>query len=482
MPEPPTIPGFNADRFTNRVADIQHFETQIARPGNELTPLWFHGVGGAGKTTLLQRFKQTCDAEGIPCKIVDVCPHGQGALQPLEVYAAIRTGLLPDQPAPRFDLATEWLRVVDAKTADRERRASDTAASLGGTTAQGLEEVFDLIPAGVPVAKLTKKALGPAADWLGARKLWDYFKTDRGLSDFQHLKALAYQHTERIYAELPQRLVDDLHTLPRRPNAACRAVVMFDHAEAFATPQDRFRHGDQDAFLRALTTAALSATGRFYPVFVSHYPCDWAKRFPDQPTLNQPDQRPVAGFDRSDALTLLGKWELQLDNHPELIEAVLAACAEDRPDDAPAHYFVQMLELCATAIDNERDLQGQVTSTAASFRLPAGDWKALTRRLLKSVRDDTERDWLLTLAATPRFDEPAARAMHGGGYAAEDAAWRRLRRYPFLNTVPPYEHWFTFHQSLTRGLRRELAEDPAHHETLHRRWLDHWTARQGGPS
>ncbi len=475
-------PSEEISNFTNRENEQEVLRRVLNLPeGATLPVLMFYGVGGTGKTWLLQKLRQCLDKE-IPSAYLDLDPRSgasgyfsDSSRALAEIRRQFRT-----VTCPRFDLAYAWIRY---KESAGDEPLFGTAGLLHGAWELLSQVAGSVIPGGNLATWFAGKLSKPFWERFHTTKLGEWICTRVGEKEFLRLRQ---EDTQRIYPELPHRLLIDLKEyLPAQNGKKCRGVVFVDTFEALRLGllADAQAH-EQEARIRELynpdSPVLLVIAGRDY--------LRWAEVEPDFDKRTHLEQHLLGGLSEWDAREFLKKCGIL---HAPLQDAVLRVSrdVETQQCDDALGYHPFSLGICADTILATED-RG-LTIDPAQFDMAPGNTRQLAQRFMKSLGDEAHAAWVRRLSLTPRFDEVAARAAfspHAG--AAQDAAWEALLRYSFVK-LADIRGWYTFHSKMREALEyvQQGGESPAsdcskgnNDETSsftkgHQYWREHWLAR-----
>jgi hypothetical protein len=457
--------------FTDRLGERALFERCLDRPAGEPPPvLMFFGVGGIGKSWLTRHLRRRLgDPPRVRSARLDLDPDTGGARylsDPASALVEIRVQLGVE--CPRFDLAFAMMRHKQSAGEEPLFRGGG-ALSKAFNLATGVATAVANHPIGSVIGAIVE-TFAPSVGKKATRSpLVEWVQSRIGQQDLLDLRRLDAQD---IQGQLFERLGLDLEAgLPKVAGKACAAVVFLDTFEAIRGGLG----GESQAHERERWVRRLyECSTNVLLVLSGQHRLTWDEHDPDWADPRHLIQHLLGGLSRPDAAHYLEQREIP---PGPLREAILRASLDlEHPGGhGEASYHPYCLGVCADAV--ARDRASNVEPEPATFAIPPGDLGAVADRFLKSLHDAHLEQWMLTLALTPRFDEPAGRAAFSPTPGApRDAAWEALEGFSFLRAIPE-PGWFALHPRMRHALIHRLAREPDDLRARHTLWRDHWQGR-----
>jgi hypothetical protein len=445
--------------FTNREKEQDTFRRILNTPKDMKLPLLhFWGVGGTGKTWLLKKLRENIHGK-LPTAWLDL-EELTNVSNPVASALAVLRLELAEFPMPRFDMALGWYLF---KIRFSEKKPVYFGSHIGGLATELAEALLSIPLLGKALRGVGNRAIAKKS----IRSVMDEFTSQQFYSQCEAMT------DAELRKGLCSCFIDDLSTssVPESVHDDCRgfapkAVVFLDTLEHLRTTAaaDPLIAAEEWVFdlHRPNSPLLLVTAGRDQ--------LRWGERYPEYKTSGSIEQHLVGGLSRSDAIDFLKNWDI---TDQLLVEAILNASRDlesgtDRGEYA-SHPF--SLGLCAdTAVSASKNMK---PLDPATFDLAPGQYGELARRFLKSLPTAVYEDWVRDLAATPRFDEAAARTAFSEHRSVEqNVAWSGLLRYSFVQqTEEP--GWFTFHGKM----RVALTETDPNFLERNTRWRDYWKCR-----
>ncbi len=460
------------DDFTNRQDELLLFQKYLKADWNARLPvLMFHGAAGVGKTLLLERFRQEADKANLPFAHLDFEERSGGVScfsDPATALAALRSQL--GVACPRFDVAYAVVR-----------RKEDKKAQPTNPAARDMQFAIDMTSEMAQVA--INMPVINVASWLALKASsprWKQFENTphgewlKSLPGNQYLSAITRLDAREIQPLLSEFLLLDLHERFPYKLGCCRGVIFLDSFEALHAhaPATDLRH-QREHWVRELyatdTPVLLVIAGRDRLTWE-----EADKDFAD-PTYLQ--QHKVRGFSEQDARDYLAKKKIDVQALQDaiLVASVVAPPAPQGTQPADQHGYLPLDLALAADCTRAAAHTDQPLQPADFAKSPRGKESGLTSLFLRYL-DPTEAQWVVSLAATPRFDEEAAKAAWSTPDSVQrNAAWKAIQRYSFLFPLP--QGWWTIHPRVQESLRQTQAGNNQQHRKTHEFWQSHWRSR-----
>lgn len=449
MPKPGRqghTPSEEIAHFTDREEQQAVFRKHLYSK-DEPPVLVFYGVGGAGKTWLLEKLRHAIPPD-TPYARLDF-DRAKGGMRyvfdPAAGLRSMRDQLLKD--APHFDLAYGVMRL--------KQGGQEESGSLNDLAAEVMGASFALPGVGLLYKQLSK----PVLERLRATPMEDFLIKVTGRQFAQELRTKTDQE---IGAELPRYLAEDLRALlPEHADRTASCVLFLDTFEAIASEARTDAHRLQyEQWVRDIAADFDFAL----TVIAGQNRVTWEDL--DPAWKDSLDQHLVGGLSASDARLFLDRCGL--DDGP-LQDAILHTAKEEG---GGHHCFSLGLLIDIVYAERSRGRQ----PTPESLRFAPQSWDKLAHRFLKALGSEQWASSIEKLALTPRFDKAACLKASAG----QDALWKALGRYSFVERLPGEGGWF----SVRTLMRRALANRPSALERVaddHKMWREYWASRSASP-